>query len=370
MFMKWLTANLPTRNRTGRQRSRIWLSVLLAAILIVPLAGCGLLPDEPEEEVLPVITPPKLSEKPVYTVSTQTLETRVRGVGQVRSLVTEEYFFVESGKRVKGVYVEPGDYVEAGQLLAELDVTDLERDLRSRKLNFRKDELQMIETLRRADELTPEEMEQAKIDFELKRTNILELEEQIERAKIYAEFSGHIVKVNIREGDTVQEYDTVITQADLTKLAAAAEIKKEDAQKIAVGMEADVSINAVGDFKGKVSRLPNFDTSSQNRSYDPWGRPVQDNRDTIDKYLLVELDPFPEGATLGTPLSIAIVTDRKENAVVIPAAALRNHAGRNYVQVVEEDGTKREVDVEIGQQTPTVVEIINGLEPGQKVVGR
>jgi len=261
--------------------------------------------------------------------------------------------------------------VEEGELLAELDVSDLERDLRTRKLNFRKEELQMIDILRRADEMTPEELEQAKIDFELKRESLVELEEQIERAKIRAEFSGHIVKVNIREGDTVQEYETVITQADLTKLVAAAEIKKEDAQKIAVGMEADVSINAVGDFKGTVSRLPNFDTSNQNNNrWDPWGRPVQDNQDTIDKYLLVELAPFPEKAALGTPLSVAIVVNRKENAVVIPAAALRNHAGRNYVVVVEEDGLKREVDVEIGQQTATVVEIINGLEPGQKVVGR
>lgn len=370
MSMKWLTASSFTRKRTGRARRTALAAASLILLFALPLAGCALLPDEPEEEMLPVITPPKLSEKPVYTVSTQTLETRIRGVGHVRSLVEEEYFFVESGKRVKGVYVQPGDYVQEGELLAELDVADLERDLRTRKLNFRKDELQMIDTLRRADELSPEDLEQAKIDFELKRTNILELEEQIARAKIHAKFSGHIVKVNIREGDTVQEYDTVITQADLTKLTAAAEIKKEDARKIAVGMAADVTISAVGDFTGKVSRLPNFDTQTQNTRWDPWGRPVQENRDTIDKYLLVELSPFPEGATLGTPLSIAIVTDRKENAVVIPSAALRNHAGRNYVVVQEEDGTKREVDVEIGQQTATVVEIINGLEPGQKVVGR
>lgn len=370
MSMKWLTANLPTDKPGGRTTIRRLARMALVSLMVLAIAGCGLLPDEPEEEVLPAITPPKLSEKPIYTVTTQTLETRIRGIGQVRSLVTEDYYFVESGKRVKSVYVRPGDYVEAGELLAELDVSDLERDLRSRRLNFRRDELQMIDTLRRADELSPEELEQAKIDFELKRTSIVELEEQIERAKLYAEFSGHIVKVNIREGDTVQEYNTVITQADLTKLVAAAEIKKDEAQKIASGMEADVSINAAGDFKGKVLQLPNFDRSNQNPGWDPWGRPVQQDEDTIDKYLLVELDPFPKDVTLGTPLSIAIVVNRKDNATVIPTAALRNHAGRNYVQVVEEDGTKREVDVEIGQQTATVVEIINGLEPGQKVVGR
>src|SRR5690606_38845427 len=158
MFMKWLTANLPKHNRHGRTRVRIFIPLALAAL--VALSGCGLLPPEPEEEVLPVITPPRLSEKPVYTVGTQTLETRIRGIGQVRSLITKDYYFVENGKRVSGVHVRPGEYVEAGTLLAELDVSDLERDLRTRKLNFRRDELQMIETLRRADELTPEELEQ------------------------------------------------------------------------------------------------------------------------------------------------------------------------------------------------------------------
>jgi len=56
--------------------------------------------------------------------------------------------------------------------------------------------------------------------------------------------------------------------------------------------------------------------------------------------------------------------------VVIPPSALRTLSGRYYVQVVEADGTKREVDVEVGQQTATQVEIIKGLEPGQKVVGK
>jgi macrolide-specific efflux system membrane fusion protein len=64
------------------------------------------------------------------------------------------------------------------------------------------------------------------------------------------------------------------------------------------------------------------------------------------------------------------VTNKKENATVIPSAALRTYAGRNYVQVVDPNGIKSEVDVEVGQQTSTLVEIIKGLSPGQKVVGK
>ncbi|MNT81340.1 macrolide transporter subunit MacA [compost metagenome] len=79
---------------------------------------------------------------------------------------------------------------------------------------------------------------------------------------------------------------------------------------------------------------------------------------------------MPEQVSRGTQLSVEIVVQKKENAVTIPPSALRTITGRNYVQVVDASGAKREVDVELGLQTSTSVEILKGLEPGQKVVGR
>jgi macrolide-specific efflux system membrane fusion protein len=358
MSMRWLMANLPTYN---------WMRRLTALCLIVMMAvliaGCGLLPEEDQEEQLPTITPPKLSQKPVYEVTTDTLITRVRGIGQLRSEQQEQLFFMDEGKRVKDVYVKAGDVVAAGELLAALDVTDMERDLRQRKLRFRSNELAMIETLRNADEMEPEKLEQAKIDFELLRSELVDLAEKIETARIYASFPGTVVSVSIAKGDAVRAYDPVVTLADLSQLTVAVSISKEDVKNVAPGMDAVVSINAAGDFNGKVSHLPVVSTNSNND-------PNQPKKETLDQFLLINLEPFPPEVTLGTPLSAIIITNRKENATVIPAAALRTHAGRNYVQVVEEDGSKREVDVEIGQQTPTLVEIIKGLSPGQKVVGR
>jgi macrolide-specific efflux system membrane fusion protein len=79
---------------------------------------------------------------------------------------------------------------------------------------------------------------------------------------------------------------------------------------------------------------------------------------------------MPEGLQRGTPLSLNIIVNRKENAIVIPLSALRSIGARQYVQVIEADGSKREVDIEVGQQTSTQAEILKGLTPGQKVVGR
>ncbi|MDD9270073.1 efflux RND transporter periplasmic adaptor subunit [Paenibacillus sp. GCM10023248] len=364
MFMKWWTVN----------SSPSWLKPAAALIVCTTLlfaTGCSLLPKEQEEEALPTINPPKLSKKPEYTVKTETLETKVRGSGRLMALQEEKLFFSEdmSSKRISAILVKNGDAVEKGQPIAELDVSDLESDLKRKKLETRKDELTMIETLRKADEMTPEQVEQAKIDFELKREELTKLETQVSKSKLLAPFSGTIVSVTAKKGDTVKTDESVATLADLNELTVAASISADDAKKVAIGMEALVDINSAGQHKGKVKQLPIPQADGNNNGGFP-GDGQGGRQDSIDQYLVVQLDEFPKGLNRGTPLSVTIITQRKENATTIPLAALRSYSGRNYVQVIDNQGVKKEVDVEIGQQTSTDVEIVKGLTAGQKVVGR
>ncbi|MBD0379222.1 efflux RND transporter periplasmic adaptor subunit [Paenibacillus sedimenti] len=368
MFTKWWTED-SSRNRTLKP-----LAALILCSSLIFASGCSLLPKEQEEEALPTINPPKLSKKPEYVVKTDTLETKVRGSGRLMALQEEKLFFSEdmNSKRISAILVKNGDAVEKGQPIAELDVSDLESDLKRKRLQTRKDELAMIETLRKADEMTPEQVEQAKIDFELKREELSKLDTQVSKAKLLAPFSGTIVSVTAKKGDTVKSNESVATIADLTQLTVAASITADDAKKVAIGMEVQVDINSAGQHKGKVKQLPNPQTNNNNGGGGGFfpGDGSGGQQDSIDNYLVVQLDEFPQGLNRGTPLSVTIITQRKENATVIPLAALRSYSGRNYVQVIDNQGNKKEVDVEIGQQTSTDVEIVKGLTAGQKVVGR
>jgi macrolide-specific efflux system membrane fusion protein len=371
MSMKWWTENLSTTNTNSVKRKNTRaIAIVLGLSLLMGASGCALLPDEMQEEDIPTITPPKLAEKPTYTVSTETIETKVRGSGKIMSTKEETLFFISENGRVKGMHVEIGQQVAAGELIAELDVTELENNLRQQRLQFRSEELNMKQTLRKADEMTEEELEQAKINFELKRTALVELEEKIARARLTAPFDGTVVGLHKKPGDTVQAYETVAVLADMTKLTVAVNMSKDNLKNIAVGMETEVDINANGSHKGEVLRLPVASNDQNNGGYDPWNPNPVVQVDSPDKYLLIQLESFPEGVTRDTPLSAAVVIERKEQAVVIPPSSLRTYGGRTYVQVMEKDGTKREVDVEVGQQTATQVEIRKGLEPGMKVVGR
>lgn len=368
MFTKWLTDGF----RASARKSALVAAAALIAVTAV--SGCALLPSEEAEEALPTINPPKLSKKPEYTVKTETLTTKVRGSGKLMSSLEEDVFFSDDSKRIKEIYVKAGEQVQAGQLIAELDVATLESDLRQKRLQTRSEELKMIQLLRDSGTKTAEELEQAKIEFELKKNELVTLEESIARAKITAPISGEVVAVYNNKGDMSKAYEAVATVADLSQLTVVASISQEDLKKVAVGMEVTADINTAGQHKGTVKQLPNPNKTQNQNNNGYYGggyyNGQERQKETIDQYLVVELEKIPEQVSRGTQLSVEIIVQKKEKAVTIPPSALRTITGRNYVQVVDASGAKREVDVELGLQTSTSVEILKGLEPGQKVVGK
>lgn len=364
MSMKWLMEN------SSQTKARL-LKGASAALLAVSLAvtsGCSLLPKEAEEEQLPSITPPQISQKPVYEVTTTTLETKVSGSGKLMSLQEETLYTTLEGKRVKELYVAAGDTVESGQLVAQLDVEDLEKSLRAEQLQFRRDENRMKETLRKRDEMEPSAFEEEMIAFEEKRQRLADLQEEIGKANIYASFTGTVVSVNVMKGDQIKAYDPIAIIADTTRLTLAVQLNKTSLAQVAVGMPAVVEISNKGQFQGEVKVLPIPSTDDGNGS-NPGTGGNANKPERIEDFLIVDIGELPEGLTRGMPIYVNIITKRKENAVVIPSAALRTIGSRNYVQVEDEQG-KREVDVAVGQTTSTQVEILEGLKPGQKVVGR
>lgn len=217
--------------------------------------------------------------------------------------------------------------------------------------------------------MDPVEYEEAVITFEEQRQELADLEEQVGKSTLSAPFAGTVLSVQVEKGAAVKAYDPIATIADTSNLVVAATFAKKDLEVIAQGMKADVDINAAGTHTGTIQVMP-MELAEETSSGGEGGAGTPPAQESLGQYVIVELDDWPEGLNRGTPLTVSIVTQRKENAVLIPISTLRSIGSRTYVQVVEADGSKREVDVEVGQQTSTDVEILKGLTPGQKVVGR
>ncbi|EXX91619.1 transporter, partial [Paenibacillus darwinianus] len=221
MFTKWWTENslhtrkgnpadaaASSRTSSGRVWARRAAVTMLAASLVVT-SGCGLLPKEREEELLPEITPPQISKKPEYEVTATTLETKVQGLGKVMSQTEETLFFTLDNMRLKTLNVKPGDQVAAGAVIGTLEVETMQKDLRSKRLAFRKAETGMKETLRKRDEMDPIDFEEASIAFEEQRQAIIDLEAEIAKATLTAPFAGTVVQLNVQKGDAVKAYDPI-----------------------------------------------------------------------------------------------------------------------------------------------------------------
>ncbi|MFC4778431.1 efflux RND transporter periplasmic adaptor subunit [Paenibacillus sp. GCM10023252] len=356
MFTRWWTESSYRKS-----------AVLMVAAAMVFTSGCSLLPKEGEEEVLPAIAPPQISKKPEYEVTTATLETKVQVIGKLISMQEETLYFTLDGKNLKELHVKPGDTVKAGDPIGSLDVDAMTKDLRMKKLAFKKEEIAMKEALRTRDEMDPVEFEEKAIAFEEKRQELSDLEEELGKATLTAPFSGTIVSLPVQKGDLIKAYAPVAIVANTSLLTPAAKLTKEELGKIAAGMPVTVSIGSGGPLKGKIRQLPMVTPAPTDNGGQPPGGPEKPERP--EDFLLVDVAGLPKGLNRGTPLSIDIIVNRKENVVVIPPSTLRSIGSRTYVQVIDKDG-KREVDVEVGQQTSTQIEILKGLTPGQKVVGR
>ncbi len=351
--MKWPTAG--SSNVRNRRPARWLPAAALAVALLAALTGCSLLPQEEEPERLPEIRTPKISQKPEYEVKRGTLETKIGAAGKLMSEKEENLFFTEDNRRIVDVLAKAGDEVKKGQVLAKLDTGDTESQIMRKEIELEKAELDLKEAMRESSGEDGVALRKRQLDYELLKKELTELRGRLDGSKLVAPYSGTIVSFTAKKGDLARAYEKVGRIVDRNALVVAVKFGSSDLEFVAPGMEAIVGINAAGDHKGKVRRLPVAGDSGE---------------DSLDSYALIDLQKLPDGVGHGTPLNASIVVEKREKALYIPSAALRKQNNRNYVIVSHPDGSKGEVDVEVGIQTATEAEIIKGLEEGQKVVGK
>ncbi len=97
-------------------------------VISIALAGCGGGPS-PAEEVTPTPIPtPIVPTVPTYRVQRGEVVKMLQFTGRIAPVVEEELFFRTSGY-IGAVYAERNDEVQAGDILAELETTDLQNQL-------------------------------------------------------------------------------------------------------------------------------------------------------------------------------------------------------------------------------------------------
>jgi multidrug efflux pump subunit AcrA (membrane-fusion protein) len=316
------------------------------------LAGCSLIPNE-EEPLKPPLVKPAEQNYSTDEVKMGDIRREVRGSGIFESTESELAQFKSQGGRLKKLYVSSGDEVKKGDLLAELVVDGLDVQLLEQKLGVERAGYAVKQGG------SEEERHMAELQLEIEKLKLEKLEQTDEQSKLRATMNGQVVFVEeLVEGDFVQPYQTLVRVADPTKLRFA--YRSSDAGSIGevdVGMSAVITAGNDYESTGKVVQTPA-------------SAPVTTDADLKSRYastLYATVEKLPEGVEIGSSANVSIVLVEHKNAVLIPKSGLRSYLGRTFVRVLEGKAL-REVDVEVGIQSSTQVEILRGLKEGQTIV--
>jgi RND family efflux transporter MFP subunit len=114
------------------QRTRRYvliIATLIAAVSVIPATGCSSGTTRREDEATPTPFPtPIIPTKPQYVVESGEVVREIDFTGRVAPVIEEELFFRGSGY-VDLIYFKRNDEVQEGDLIAELEVTDLKNAL-------------------------------------------------------------------------------------------------------------------------------------------------------------------------------------------------------------------------------------------------
>lgn len=327
------------------------LVFVMMGLLIASLSGCYLFPKEEEVLAPPLIEPPEITYE-TMDVKRGTIEKKITSSGTFVSTEQSNMFFKHRGGRLKAVHVKVGDYVEKGDLLAELESADLENQIKQQKIHLKKAETRLNQV--KANSGDKYERSMAQYDVELAKLGLENLQRELDECKLTAHMAGNVVYIdyNANLGDYINAYQPLARIADPTKLQL--QISGSNTSDFKLGMEADVMVQKKT-YPGEVVMTP--------------ADVPLDTPENLRDMVRLNVEGLPEDVKLGDNAQVSLILDRREDVIVVPRNLVRNYMGRKYVLVFE-NGLKNERDVEIGLETPTETEIMKGLEEGELVIIR
>ncbi|TSA56385.1 efflux RND transporter periplasmic adaptor subunit [bacterium] len=207
-----------------------------------------------------------------------------------------------------------------------------------------------------------ETMENIDLDIEEQNLTIRQYEYALSDAKekltqhyIYAPFDGIITEVNIENGDSVSSGTTLATLTAKQKMAEIT-LNEVDIANVEVGQKATITFDALDDLSitGEVSVVDVAGTVSQGVvTYD-----IKISFDSEDEKKVKQ----------SMSISAAIITNLKQEVLLVPNAAIKYQDNTNYVEILSDDNTITYQQVEIGISNDMYTEIISGLKEGDKVI--
>lgn len=287
-----------------------------------------------------------------------------------------------SGKVTK-FYVDEGDFIERGTLIAEVEpdfnqanqIANIRNNIHITKIRYdnAQKEYERNQKLFDSKFIPKEEVDRSLNELEIARINyqsalqqyelIKEIDTEGNISRIISTASGTVIKKGVEEGEMVisstssfSDGTLILKIADLREMVVHTHINEVDISKVHLGQEATIRVDAFpyNEYSGEISRIGALAVNRNNVKVFPIEIRIRE-KDT----------PLRPGMTA----NITIIGESKKDIVVIPIRAIfSDEDGNDIVYKVVNDSLSTEgVHIRTGINDFSVVEIIDGVSEGEKV---
>lgn len=311
---------------------------------IVAVAGCG--NNEKNTETVKVVDDtPTVS---VVQVGVQNVPQDVTYTSTVQPFVKNN-IVPQGGNRIKKINVEVGDFVKQGQVLAEMDMTQLQQA--ELQLVNNEIEYNRLKTLYEAGGLSKSDLDAIEMAYKVSRTTY---ENLLENAILTSPIDGVITARNYDVGDMYAMSAPLFTVEQIKPVKLLVAVSESDYSKVKKGDSVEITADAVPGktFYGKVTRI--YPT------VDPATRTVTVEVQVTNNYSTLRPGMF-------TRVKLNFGTNR---SVVVPDVAVvkQQGSGERFIYVLNEDGTVTYQPVVLGRRLGAEYEVLDGIKDGAKVV--
>lgn len=280
--------------------------------------------------------------------------------------------------RISQVLVKENDKVTAGQTIAMLDGKDYEakRDQAQYKVTNTQVEYERAQKLYDLGAGTKQDLDTAKFNYDTAVSTLTEAESDVAETVITAPMDGVVVGEPKTVGTMAVQGNsnpTVIMRiADTSTKQILAKVDETDIGKIQVGQDATFTVDAFTDrtFTAHVSKIAKTDTSNTwdtNGTSSTSSSSSSSSASVIYYYVTLDVDDPDDALKLGMTARVDITTSQKDDALVVPIAALKTNDSGSYVIRVDANGQTEQVPVTTGIYSDEYVEILSSLTQGDKV---
>lgn len=301
-------------------------------------------------------------EKSPESVETEIVKTsesfgNKKFVGEVEANEATSVSFTGMGTLLK-VYVEEGQSVSKGQLIAQMDAAQCRNTLANCEAMMRQadDAYKRMKVLHDSNSISDMKWVEVESQVSQAKAQLNMAKKAVEDCNLYAPVSGIIGKKMLSSGETAMPSVTVCTILDINTVKVKISVPEKEIALIDADTKSSISVGATGETLsgGKIEK--GVEADGITRTYT-----VRINVDNKAHSLL------PGMVTDVTMLTDkALATDKP--AISVPITAVKSHSdGGKYVWRVDNNIAHR-VEVSVGKANGNRIEITKGLKGGEQIV--